>query len=164
MLNQTSTTAIARTLLLAGILLAVTVLAARSFFPAFAQDEVDFEENSTDTVAVYTASDPEEEDISWSLLGNVDAGDFSIDGGVLTFKNGPPDYEDAARYGADNTYNVTVVAEAGSGGTDTDTEQMVIVNVLNVEETGIIDLRTLQPKVGTQISPTLTDGDGRIED
>ena len=36
MLNQTSTTAIARTLLLAGILLAVTVLAARSFFPAFA--------------------------------------------------------------------------------------------------------------------------------
>ena len=36
-----STTAIARTLLLAGILLAVTVLAARSFFPAFAQDEPD---------------------------------------------------------------------------------------------------------------------------
>ena len=39
MLNQTSTTAIARTLLLAGILLAVTVLAARSFFPAFCSGE-----------------------------------------------------------------------------------------------------------------------------
>ena len=92
MLNHTSTTAIARTLLLAGILVAVTVLAARTFLPAFAQDEVYYEENSTDTVAVYTASDPEEEDITWSLTG-VDAGEFSIDGGVLTFKDGPPDYE-----------------------------------------------------------------------
>ena len=71
MLNRTSTTAIARTLLLAGILLAVTVLATRSFFPAFAQEEPDmikFEENSTDSVLVYTATDPEGEDIVWSLL------------------------------------------------------------------------------------------------
>ncbi len=156
-----STTTIARTLLLAGILLAVTVLAARSFFPAFAQDEVDYEENSTDTVAVYTASDPEDEDITWSL-GGADSGVFSIDGGVLTFKDGPPDYEDPQDDNTDNTYNVTVLAAAGSGGTVTDSEQVVIVNVLNVEETGTIDLRTLQPKVGVAINPTLTDDDGRI--
>ena len=120
MLNQTSTTAIARIVLLAGILLALAFLASRSFFPAFAQeqetvnmnvltaDEIDFDENSDDSVAVYTATDPEGEDIAWSLLdadvtvGDTnlseqdypDHGDFSIDGGVLTFKDGPPDYED----------------------------------------------------------------------
>ena len=97
-----STTAIARTLLLAGILLAVAVLAARSFFPAFAQDaggarvletvRIDFEENSTGSVAVFTATDPEGEDVVWSLLAGADSGKFSIDGGALTFDDAP-DFE-----------------------------------------------------------------------
>ena len=139
MLNHTSTTAIARTLLLAGILVAVTVLAARTFMPAFAQetvnmnvlpaDAIDFDENNDDSVAVYTATDPEGEDIVWALLeadvtvGTItliesdyhDHSDFSIDGGVLTFKDGPPDYEESKGGVADDetTYNVVVVAKTG---------------------------------------------------
>ena len=89
-----SITAIARTLLLAGILLAVTVLAARSFFPVFAQEgPIEYAENSTDPVAVYTGTDPEGEDVNWNITGP-DEADFSIDeNGALTFDT-PPNFED----------------------------------------------------------------------
>ena len=185
-----STTTIARTLLLAGILLAVTLLASRSFFPAFAQektDEFEFEENSTDSVAVYTATDPEGEDIVWSLLDeNVvdgvqvdgvqvedhpDHDDFSIDGGVLTFKSSP-DYENPrdgapnnnvnANYtDADNVYKVMVVIQAGDGNESTKTFQPVEVEVTNVDEPGSLVLSTAHPKVGVGIIATLTDPDGK---
>ena len=181
MLNQTSTTAIARILLLAGILLAFAFLASRSFFPAFAQenpDEVTFEENSEDSVGVYTATDPEGEDIVWSLLdANVnegavavavddypDHGDFSIDGGVLTFKDGPPDFEGPkGGLGNDsNTYSVMVVAKAGDGDSATMTYQPVVVTVKNVEEDGVIDIPVIQPKEDVDITVTLSDPDGEV--
>ena len=169
-----STTAIARTLLLAGILLAVTVLAARSFFPAFAQtlevDKQSFYENSEDSVAVYTAMDPEEEDVVWSLEGT-DEEFFSIDSGVLTFKS-PPDFECpkpeqgvcSTDTGDDrNDYDVTVVVEAGTGGNDTATRQPVEVTVMNVEEPGNLNLMTNQPKVDAVINPALSDDDGHTD-
>ena len=91
-----STTAIARTLLLAGILLAVTVLATRSFFPAFAQtaldpEEIEYAENGMNPVATFTADDPEGANIDWTLGGD-DAALFTIAGGVLSFLKSP-DYE-----------------------------------------------------------------------
>ena len=171
-----STTAIARTLLLAGILLATLLVTSQSFFPAFAQetlepDEQDFYENSEDSVAVYTATDPEEENVSWSLDG-VDKEDFSVDSGVLTFKE-PPDYESPTNKGnatidsesvpGDNTYYVTVVVQAGTGGDSTATEQPVEVAVKNVEEPGNLNMMTLQPKVDAEISPALSDDDGHTE-
>ena len=50
-------------------------------------------ENATDTVAIYTATDPEGKDIQWTVLGT-DAADFSItdNDGVLRIDNAP-DYE-----------------------------------------------------------------------
>ena len=167
-----STTAIARTLLLAGILLAVTVLAARMFFPAFAQETntVEYDENSTSSVAVYTATDPEGQTVTWELNDTTDgsghADAFSIDGGVLTFKNAP-DFENPTFTNslgdtvavATNGYQVTVQA---TGGSETETEE-VVVKVIDLEEPGILNLMTGQPKVGALISPTLTDGDGRID-
>ena len=186
MLNQTSTTAIARTLLLAGILLAVTVLAARSFFPAFAQDEntINFDENSTSSVAVFSATDPEGEDIEWSLksVSGEDEELFNIDGGELTFKNAP-DYECPTDVAGSqcggitnggtradlltaNTYTVTVVASAGTGtGTDTVREETLIVKVTNLDEPGQLELSTFQPKYaepGVPIIVTLTDDDGSV--
>ena len=172
-----STTAIARIVLLAGILLAVTLLASRSFIPAFAQetDEVDFYENSEDSVAVYTATDPEEENIVWSLstdpTNSPDSSFFSIDAGVLTFKS-PPDFEcpkpidqgTCTTADGANTYTVIVVVQAGTGGDSTATEQPVEITVKNVEEPGNLNLMTLQPKVDAQISPTLTDDDGQSSD
>ena len=173
-----STTAIARTLLLAGILLAVAVLAARTFLPAHAQelDKIDFDENSTGSVAVYTATDPEGEDIVWSLLDEgitgvvnvVDYPDhalFSIDGGALTFKS-PPDYEDPKDEFPEspdvrNVYKVMVLAIAGDEGDTTTAMQPVQVTVKNLDEPGTLTLSTAHPKIGVAITATLTDPDGK---
>ena len=169
--------AIARTLLLTGILLAVTVLAARSFFPAYAQelDEIPFNENSTSSVAVYTATDPEGETIVWSLLdANLidddntvlaavadypDYGDFSIVNGALSFKSAP-NYEDPQDDDTDNEYNVMVLAIAGDEGDTTTAMQPVRVTVKNLDEPGSLTLSTDHPKVSVLITATLTDPDG----
>ena len=164
-----STTAIARTLLLAGILLAVTVLAARSFFPVFADHSEtieDYPENSMDPVIAFTATDPEGTQVTWSL-GSVtdtspDSVDFDITDGVLTFED-PPNFESPTdRVGtgitaSDKDYVVQVVATDADNVTHTVT---VTVTVTNLEEPGTIDTGGLEhPNAGVQISATLTDPD-----
>ncbi len=176
--------AIARTLLLAGILLAVTVLAARSFFPAFAQEvpnappttdeeEIDYDENGDHPVVVYAATDPEGEAVFWSIVDASNAGpdaeDFDITNGVLTFDDSP-DYEsptdrvgDGDNLASDNTYVVQVRAsdtEAPGGNTHTIT---VTIDVQNVNELGEVTFSHPQPKEGTAISVTLTDDDRAID-
>ena len=169
MLSIPSTPLIARIVLLAGVLLAIFALLSPSHYPAYAQqvmdETIEYPEKGEDPVAVYTAMDPEEEDITWSLTGD-DMGDFSINGGVLTFKDGPPDFEDPKGGGANgilNTYTVTVNASDG-GGTSTPATRMVTVTVTNVEEDGEVTLSTLQPKQGVSITATLTDDDVIITD
>ena len=76
------------------------------------QTSVSYEENRTDTVATYTASDPEGTSITWSLSGD-DAEDFVINEGVLTF-GATPNFEAAADANTDNVYLVTVEASDGS--------------------------------------------------
>ena len=94
------------------------------------RSSVDYLENRTDSVATYTATDPESATITWSLDGD-DAGDFVIStGGVLTFRSSP-DYEAAADDDTDNAYEVTVVASAGTNEGRLD----VTVTVTDVEET-----------------------------
>ncbi len=83
---------------------------------------VPYAENETGIVATFSATDPEQEPLTWALAGT-DRNDLTISGGVLTF-NDPPDYE------ADNRYTVTVEASAG-GHT---ARQTVTVNVTNVNE------------------------------
>ena len=103
-----------------------------------AQDAGTFEyaENGTDPVATYTAVDPEGTAVKWSLAG-LDAGDFSIGGGVLAFKKSP-NYEDPKGGGQEtnnilNTYSVTVVA---TDATRKASMKDVTVNVTNVDEPG----------------------------
>ena len=55
--------------------------------------------------------------------------------------------------GKDNVYNITVVATDSDGQTD---EMDVIVTVTNVEEDGTVTLSTLQPRIGTALTATLT--------
>ena len=179
MSHLSSTPLIARIFLLAGVLLAILALLSPSHFPAYAQgiemDEIEYPEKGTHTVAAYTAMDPEGEEITWSLSDAVDDGhgpdygDFTIEGGVLTF-NESPDYETPTdRVGTspstavenDNIYEVTVVAA------DKDTEGMmrevtVTVTVTNVNEDGEVILSTLQPLEGIPLTATLTDPDGEI--
>ncbi len=63
--------------------------------------------------------------------------------------------------GKDNVYNITVVATDSDGQTD---EMDVIVTVTNVEEGGTVTLSTLQPRIGTALTATLTDIDGAVSD
>ena len=162
MLSIPSTPLIAKIVLLAGVLLAIFALLSPSHHPAYAQEMIEYAENGTDTVAAFTAMDPEEEDIVWSLTG-VDMDDFSIDGGVLTFKDGPPDFEDPKGGAGDDSNTYTVTVNAGDGGVDTTATRIVTVKVTNVEEPGTVELSTLQPKQAVTITATLTDDDGSID-
>ena len=105
-------------------------------------------ENGTTAVATYTAADPENDAIIWSLSG-ADSGDFSIsDTGVLTFTT-PPDYEAPAD--ADNVYQVTVEASDGT------TTATLDVTVTVTDVTGIC-ARTLQVRNGIlSLLPTISD-------
>ena len=69
-----------------------------------------------------------------------------------------PDFEAPADAGRDNTYNVTVTADDSS---DRTAVLNVVVMVTNAEEDGTVVLSTLVPKVGVELTATLTgDEDG----
>ena len=119
---------------------------------------IDYREDRTDAVGTYTATDPEEDAIEWTLAG-YDADDFSIStGGVLTFVTSP-DYEKPTDTGRNNVYNVTVEASDSEGNT---ASRDVTVTVTNVEELGTVTLSTRRPEVGTGLTAMLTDPDGEI--
>ena len=89
-----------------------------------------FAENGTGTVATYSATDEDEDPITWSLAG-VDSGDLSIHSsdGTLTFRS-PPDFEGPADDNTSNDYDVTVQAYDGTVTVD----HPVTVTVTNVNE------------------------------
>ena len=121
---------------------------------------VDYAENRRDMVASYTAVDPEEVTIVWTLAGD-DADDFAISRGVLTFGS-PPDYEAPTDLGEDNTYEVTV--EASDGTYIPTPTQRVTVRVTNLDEDGTVTLMTApsRPQVNTVVEAALEDPDGVI--
>jgi serralysin len=89
-----------------------------------------YAENEMGSVATYTASGPDKALAIWSPTG-VDAGAFTITGGVLAFGSAP-DYENPADADEDNVYEVTITANHGP---DTATRD-VAVAVTNVDELG----------------------------
>ncbi len=91
---------------------------------------VDYAENSTSSVATYTAADPESNDpITWTVDGT-DATRFTISSaGALTFK-ASPDFELPRDANQDNTYEITVSANDGNLSAEMD----VTVTVTNVNE------------------------------
>ena len=90
-----------------GVTALLALLAASLLFllpggPLHAQEAaIQYAENGTGPVATYTAVDPEGTAVKWGLSG-VDAGEFSIDGGVLAFKKSP-DFEKATGGRSDDT-------------------------------------------------------------
>ena len=113
----------------------------------------DFPENSAASrqVGRYTATDPEGDTVTLSLTGT-GSDEFSLlRNGILTFKESP-DYEERS------SYSVTVRAEAGSQTVD----RVVTINILNVEEPGVVTLSSAQPQEGAQFTATLQDDDGPI--
>ncbi|HYE45769.1 MAG TPA: cadherin domain-containing protein [Caulobacter sp.] len=86
-------------------------------------------------VTVVTAFDPEGATITYSIVGGVDAGFFTIDSstGALTFTT-PPSFESADDSNSDSIYEVTVQA---SDGTLVDTQDLSI-EVTDVDEALVI--------------------------
>ena len=127
---------------------------------------IDHPENGTALTAdpaVYTASDPDTTadpvaDLKWTLSG-ADAGKFALTGSgatrTLAFEDAP-NYESPGDSGGNNVYEVTVVVTDSKGNTD---EQDVTVKVTNMEETGMVTLSTLQPRVSFPVRATLSDAD-----
>ena len=84
-----------------------------------------FETNPRD-VTTYTVTDPENDSIIWTLSGD-DASFFSIANGVLNFDSGG-DFEDPQDTGANNAYDVTILASDGDN-TATFRATVVIIDV-----------------------------------
>ncbi len=151
--------------------------------PVIAGDDItkDYPEKGTAQVARFTADDPEDRMIYWSLpttaptplptgfagadFTNSDAADFSINSdGVLSF-NFPPDYEmpmGGGTGGTSNTYNVVVAASDDPPGAGTAIMvgyKKVTVNVTNVQETETITLSVHQGQVGVSVTATYNDLD-----
>ena len=94
------------------------------------------QENDT-VVATYTATDQEQQTITWRLLPAGDSSNFTIDPGTgdLEFRSAP-DFEAPTDADPDNDYELTV--EASDGSTDNATGTLeVTVTVTNTYETPI---------------------------
>ena len=162
MKNRSSYAVLTRFGIIAAILATLVLIA-----PAVsAADPLKFsyDENGEDPVATFSASDPDADadDIEWSLKG-VDADDFEIEGGVLTFKK-KPNYEGAtdrdedpdtsvAEGAKDNKYQITVVASGG--------EQPVEVEVINLNEDGSVSFTQLQAQTTRDLMAKFSDDDGK---
>ena len=109
-------------------------------------------EGGTGPVATYTASNPANVRLTWSVTGP-DADAFTIANGVLRFKE-TPDYEDPTDANTDNQYDITVQA---SDGTVTG-ELPVLVTVQDA--LGTIRLSPAQPRIVSPLHATLHDPDG----
>ncbi len=114
---------------------------------------VDYQENGDGAVAAYTATEPDNAAITWSLSGP-DMGAFDIgSGGELTF-NTSPDFEGPADADTDNMYEVTV--EASDGGATPGTLD-VTITVTDVGEPGSVTLSSPNPQLGVPLMATLND-------
>ena len=184
MFNRPSKAVVTRVVGIVGALVALSAFLVLSNIPGsvFAQETgvIMYAENGTAPVRTFTSEDPEGMGIHWDVTG-VDADDFMVSGGVLTFMD-PPDYEnptdrgfDAENTGdftgdddfapVDNMYQVTVRASemraSGYMGRALSTETHVTVMVTDKNEPGVATINWRQPEVGTAITASLDDPDGK---
>ena len=147
-------------IVLAGILLANMVPNGDVAHMAHAQtadSSIEYAENGTLSVGAFHAYDQDGDAIEWSLSGP-DADLFTIDGGVLRFRN-PPNYEEphsaaGGRLADRNVYRVTIQA---SGATHD-----VAVTVLDVDEAGTTSMDRPQPQVSRPLGASLSDEDDGV--
>ena len=89
---------------------------------------VTYAENGSVSAATYTATDPEGQNIAWTLSGD-DSDLFTLTAGSLAFKS-PPDFEDKRDADTDNQYKVTITASDSTVSSSVN----VTINVTNVDE------------------------------
>ena len=113
-------------------------------------------------ISDYDATDVDDGDgdtaLTWSLEGE-DAAKFDLleADGMLTFKESP-NYEMPADRNKDNVYKVTVVV-SDDGSPKLMDKRQVEVTVTDEEEGGTVTLSAVQPKVGINLTASLTDPD-----
>ena len=127
-------------------------------------DTYEYEENGEDSVATYTAADPEGGDVVvWALVGD-DAGLFTVsNAGALAF-NDPPDYEGPLDVDEDNVYRVTLQATDASDITGTldvavtvtDADDVGIVRRYDLNKNGLIDRREALAAVSDYFADLIT--------
>ena len=142
-------------IVLAGILLANMVPNGDVAHMAHAQtadSSIEYAENGTRSVGAFHAYDQDGDAIKWSLSGP-DADRFTIDGGILAFRESP-DYEDPRSAARTNVYRVTVEA---SGGTHD-----VAVTVTDVDEAGMVSMDRPQPQASRPLGALLSDEDDGV--
>ena len=119
-----------------------------------------FAENSTGVAYTATGTDPNGDVLTWSL-GGVDFARFNIDSasGAVTFK-AAPDFEAPADNGANNVYNISVIAFDGA----LRTAKAVAITVTNVNEgpsvTSGITATFAENATGAVYTATGTDPEG----
>ena len=120
----------------------------------------EYAENGTDDLGTFTIDGAGADSVMWSLEG-ADEGMFDITGGSLTFKDAP-DYEAMADADGDNTYMVTVKAEAGG---EVETEQVTVM-VTDVNELGDLagDMTPSHAENSTDAVATYTLSGGTMDD
>ena len=142
-------------IVLAGVLVASVIPDGPTGNLAYAQEadsSLEFAENGTSPVAPFFAYDQDSDAIVWSLSGP-DGHLFTIDGGVLAFRD-PPNYEDPQSAQRGNVYRMTVRA---SGGT-----HEVAVTVTDVDEAGTASIDRKQPQVSRPLEADLWDEDDGV--
>ena len=132
--------------------------------PISGEVQLSAEEGETGTLAQYTAEDPEEDTIQWSLTGP-DAEFFQIDeAGTLSLKEAV-DFETPASAGGTNDYAVIVVA-TDDNRRPVSLELPVIVAVTNVNEGPVgtqipsLELTTKDALASLDLTEFFTDPDG----
>lgn len=147
--------------------LLVTLLNVAELTAIKGPSTVSFAENGWARVASFTASSEEDRaSIQWSLGGD-DADLFELDPiGVVRFLLDPvspgifaepPDFEAPVDDGADNTYETTLTATAGSTVSQPFSLQ---VTVTDVDEDGEVSLSSTRPALGAALTAVLSDPDG----
>ena|GEM_PF-5221224 len=118
-------------------------------------------ENSSVTGITLTASDPDNDQVTFSITGGADAARFAINGatGALTFVT-PPNFEAPSDANADNQFEVTVTASDGR----LSTAQTIIVTVTNVNDVAPVISSaaavSVQENRTTVLTATATDVEG----
>ena len=152
---------------------ATPAFATGSTAPSFEANSYEFsvdENTAPDTlVQSVAATDPDGDSLTYSV-GGTDAAAFALNtsSGEITVKPGASiNYESAEP----TSYRVNVMVTDGeddSGATQsqptTDATATVVIEIVNVDEPGIVTLSTSSPQLGVGLSATLTDPDGRRGD
>ncbi len=167
----------------ADVTIRLTDLNEKPYFDKASRDDVAdtkyYAESRGNRVVPLAATEPDGDSLRWEVEGT-DAPDFEIkdasdigdgkDRVELHFKS-EPDYENPTARGnkgnADrdvrNRYSIIVRAietTAVGGGPNQAAELPVKVQVVNSDEPGKVEVKWLQPEVGTPLPATLTDPDG----